>query len=100
MAEVISSPMLDGSTSLVTGGSAQNLFNSQVPQNGFCVGNPDPTNDLWVCINGNPAAANGQGSIRVVANGGYYATEVTQRPAFPVSVYGAVTGQKITAYYW
>ncbi|MBV8061634.1 MAG: hypothetical protein JO253_08950 [Alphaproteobacteria bacterium] len=89
----------DGSTTLTTGGTAQNLFGGTVPTNGYAICNPDPSNDLWVS-DSTTAAANGVGSIRVAANGGYYATEAGQRPLGAVSVYGATTGQKITARRW
>jgi hypothetical protein len=89
----------DGSTTITTGGTAQNLFSGTVPSNGYSVCNPDPTNDLWVSDSAT-AAANGQGSLRVAANGGYYATEPGQKPINAVSIVGAVTGQKITARRW
>lgn len=89
----------DGSTTLTTGGAAQNLFSGAVPVNGYAVCNPDPTNDLWVSDSA-AAAVNGMGSIRLAANGGYYATEPGQKPIGAVSIIGAVTGQKITARRW
>ena len=89
----------DGSTTLTTGGTAQNLFSGTVPSNGYSICNPDPTNDLWVSDSAT-AAANGQGSIRIAANGGYYATEPGQKPMSAVSIIGTVTGQKITARRW
>lgn len=92
-------PSIDGSTTITTGGTAQNLFGGTAPTNGYAICNPDPSNDLWIS-DSTTAAANGQGSIRVVANGGYYATEPGQKPMGAVSVYGAATGQKITARRW
>ena len=89
----------DGSTTITTGGTAQNLFSGTVPTDGYSICNPDSTNDLWVS-DSTTAAANGQGSIRVAANGGYYATEPGQKPISAVSIIGAVTGQKITARRW
>ena len=89
----------DGSTTITTGGTAQNLFGGVTPTDGYSVCNPDPTNDLWVS-DSTTAAANGQGSLRVAANGGYYATENGQKPIGAVSVFGAVTAQKITARRW
>ncbi len=89
----------DGSTTITAGGTAQNLFGSAVPVNGYSICNPDLTNDLWVSDSAT-AAINGTGSIRVAANGGYYATEAGQKPMSSVSVVGAVTGQKITARRW
>jgi hypothetical protein len=89
----------DGSTTITTGGAAQNLFGGIVPANGFYVANPDATNDLWISL-GAIATVNGQGSIRVAANGGYFASEPQMKPWQPVSIVGAVTGQKITAARW
>lgn len=89
----------DGSTSITTGGQAQTLFGGLTPTNGYEVINPDPTNDLWVSDT-TTAAANGQGSRRVAANGGAYWTPPGYAPRGPVSIFGAVTGQKITAIKW
>jgi hypothetical protein len=89
----------DGSTSVTTGGTAQTLFGGVTPANGFGVYNPDPSNDLWISDT-TTAAINGQGSIRVVANGGGYETPVGYKPAGAVSVIGSATGQKITARRW
>jgi hypothetical protein len=90
---------VDGSTAITTGGTAQALFNGTIPANGFAIYNPDSSNDLWVS-DSTTAAANGQGSIRVVANGGGYETPQNYRPLGAVSIIGAVTGQKITARRW
>lgn len=92
-------PASDGSTTITTGGTAQTLFGGVIPTNGFSIGNPDPSNDLWIS-DSTTAAANATGCIRIAANGGYYATEAGQKPMGAVSVYGAVTGQKITARRW
>ncbi|MDR3450726.1 MAG: hypothetical protein P4M15_13455 [Alphaproteobacteria bacterium] len=89
----------DGSGAITAGGTAQTLFGGVVPSNGFYVCNPDATNDLWLAL-GATAAANGQGSIRVAANGGYYATEPGLKPWQPVSIVGAVTAQKFSAARW
>jgi hypothetical protein len=89
----------DGSTSITTGGTAQNLFSGATPTNGFEVCNPDASNDLWISDT-TTAVANGQGSIRVAANGGSYTTPPGYRPIGAVSVVGASTGQKITARRW
>ncbi|HEU0117705.1 MAG TPA: hypothetical protein VFR09_03650 [Alphaproteobacteria bacterium] len=90
---------VDGSGVIATGGTAQNLFSGIVPVNGFAIYNPDPSNDLWMS-DITTAAANGQGSIRIAANGGGYETPPGYRPLGAVSVYGATTGQKITAKRW
>ncbi len=89
----------DGSTTITSGGTAQNLFGGRTPKNGFEICNPDPTNDLWVS-DSTTAAANGTGSYRVVAGGGTYTTPYYYKPVGPVSIVGAVTGQKVTARFW
>jgi hypothetical protein len=89
---------IDGSTSIATGGTAQNLFGGVTPANGFFVANPDAVNDLWVSL-GTTALANGQGSIRLPASG-YISSEPNMKPWQAISVVGAVTGQKITAARW
>ncbi len=88
-----------GDTTLTTGGIAQYLFNGNIPLNGYGVYNPDPINDLWLSSTV-VAAINGEGSIRVAANGGGYETPTLDHPYGPVSVIGAVTGQFITARAW
>jgi hypothetical protein len=90
---------VDGSTSISVGGAAQNLFGGSVPANGFAIYNPDAANDLWISDSAT-AAVNGQGSLRVPANGGGYETPPGYRPLGAVSVVGASTGQKITARRW
>ena len=89
----------DGSTTITTGGTAQNLFGGTTPANGFAIYNPDPSNDLWIS-DSTTAAANGTGSVRCASNGGGYETPPGYRPVGVVSIVGAVTGQKITARRW
>jgi hypothetical protein len=89
----------DGSTTITTGGTAQNLFGGASPANGYAICNPDTVNDLWVS-DSTTAVANGAGCFRVAANGGYYATEPNQKPLGAVSIVGSTTGQKITARRW
>ena len=90
---------VDGSTTITAGGTAQTLFSSIVPVNGFAIYNPDPVNDLWVS-DSTTALANGTGSVRVPANGGWYETPKGYSSVGAVSIVGAVTGQKITARRW
>lgn len=89
----------DGSTSITTGGTAQNLFGGTTPTNGFEVCNPDPSEDLWIS-DSSTAAANGQGSYRVAPAGGTYTTPAGYKPIGAVSVIAATTGHKITARRW
>ena len=90
---------VDGSTTITTGGIAQNLFNGIKPANGFAIYNPDASNDLWIS-DSTTAVANGTGCIRVAANGGGYETPTYVRPVGIVSIVGASTGQKIPAKSW
>lgn len=90
---------VDGSSTITTGGTAQNLFGGIIPNNGFAIYNPDASNDLWIS-DSSTAVANGTGSIRITANGGGYETPANYRPCGVVSVIGSVTGQKFTAKWW
>ena len=87
-----------GDVAITTGGTAQTLFAGATPANGWKVANPDPAEDLWVSDSAT-AAPNGQGSYRIPA-GGIITTEPGERPAGPVSVYGATTGHVVTARSW
>lgn len=95
---LVSSPTLDGSTTITSGGTAQTLFGGVTPAHGFGVYNPDASEDLWISDT-TTAAANGLGSICVVAKGGYE-TPPGRRPLGPVSIIGTTTGHKITAHAW
>lgn len=89
----------DASTTVTTGGTAQNLFSNATPSNGFAVYNPDPTEDLWISMS-TTASANGTGCIRVAANGGGYETPPNMKPFHAISLLGATTGHKFTAVNW
>ena len=100
---------IDQSSSITTGGTAQNVFWANpdnttkiTPPNGYAIYNVDPANDLWVSENGVAAAANTKGSVRIAANGGWYETPSKSgaAPAGTVSIVGATTGQQYTARYW
>lgn len=88
-----------GSGTIQTGGTSQALFGGIMPTSGYRVVNPDATNDLWVCEEG-AAAANGQGSMRIQANGGWYETAPDTIPVGSPQIVGGVTGQKFTAMRW
>ncbi len=90
---------VDGSTTIVAGGTAQTLFGGVTPTNGYEICNPDPIEDLWFSDT-TTAAANGTGSFRIPANGGVYNTPNAYKPAGAVSIVGATTGHKITARRW
>jgi hypothetical protein len=99
-AEIISTASgSDGSGTITTGGTAQDLFASATPTNGFTVHNPDATEDLWISLS-TTALANGQASINVAAGGGSYTTPHGMLPFHSVSIVGATTGHKFTAIKW
>lgn len=85
----------DGSSTITTGGTPQNLFAGATPVNAFEVCNPDVT-DLWISQS-TTAGANASGSIRVAANGGCYDSPALIKPFHAISIVGATTGQKFTA---
>jgi hypothetical protein len=89
----------DGSTTITTGGTAQNLFSGSTPAHGFEVCNPGTTDDYWVS-DSTTAAANNTGSYRVAANGGCYVSPLGRLPIQAVSIFAATTGDKITARSW
>lgn len=95
----IGSSASSADTNITSGGTAQSLFSGETPTNGWAIYNPDAANDLLVS-DSVTAAANGQGSIKVAANGGGYETPPGYKPSHAVSIIGAVTGQKITACRW
>ena len=91
-------PAQDGSGTITTGGTAQNLFNNKIPSTGFEIGNPDTDNDLWVSDTGT-AAANAAGSYLVPPRG-WYRSPVGYLPSGTVSIVGGVTGQVFSARSW
>lgn len=89
----------DGSSTITAGGTAQDLFASATPTNGFTVHNPDATEDLWISLS-TTAVANGQACINIAAGGGSYTTPDFMRPFHAISIVGATTGHKFTAIKW
>jgi hypothetical protein len=87
----------DGSGTLAAGGSAQTLFGGAVPANGYLVQN-NSSAALWISDTG--AASNGGASIQLAPNGGLFATPSGYKPAGPVSLFGATTGQGFAARRW
>ncbi|HVC56395.1 MAG TPA: hypothetical protein VND95_10590 [Stellaceae bacterium] len=87
----------DGSGTLAAGGSAQTLFGGIVPANGFVVQN-NSSSTLWISDVG--VAAAGGASLQLAANGGLFATPSGYKPAGPISLYGATTGQAFAARRW
>lgn len=87
-----------GDSTIAVGGTAQTVFGGVVPDNGWKIFNPHPTEDLWVNDAGGVAAPNT--GIRVFAGGGQYSTESGEKPAGPLSIYGATTGHAFGARKW
>jgi hypothetical protein len=87
----------DGSGTLAAGGSAQTLFGGAVPANGYLVQN-NSSAALWISDTG--AASNGGASIQLAPNGGIFMTPSGYKPAGPVSLFGATTGQGFAARRW
>lgn len=88
----------DGSTTIVTGGTAQNLFSGVTPPNGFTVFNPDAAEDCWISDTAT-AAANNTGSI-LVAHLTSYTSPTQRKPIGAVSIVCATSTHKLTASYW
>ena len=87
----------DGSGAVATGGSAQLLFGGIAPAHGFLVQNNSAA-ALWISDVGTASA--GGASIQLAANGGTFMTPSGYKPAGPVSLYGATTGQTFAARRW
>jgi hypothetical protein len=86
----------DGSGAVGTGGIAQTLFGGIIPANGWLVANNSAAT-LYVSDVG--AATSGGASIPV-APAAVFATPSGYKPAGPVSLYGAATGQAYAARRW
>lgn len=89
----------DGSQTLTTANSAQNLFSGATPTNSFEVCNPDVSHDLWISLS-TTALANDTGSIRVPMNGGCYSPPPGFRPFHAISAVGSLNSQKVEAIKW
>jgi hypothetical protein len=86
----------DGSGTVLTGGTAQQLFGGTVPANGFQVGNSS-AGMLYLSDTGTASAG---GSSMPIAAGTVYTTPCGYRPAGAVSIFGATTGQSFAARRW
>ena len=91
------SPATDGSGTVATGGAAQPLFGGIVPTSGFFVQN-NSSAVLWISDVG--VASAGGASIQLAANGSIFWTAAGYKPAGPVSLFGATTGQAFAARRW
>jgi hypothetical protein len=83
-------------SNIVAGGVAQVLYGTCA--HGWAVYNPSASDWLWVSSS-TTAAPNAKGSIGIPPGGGYE-TPPGYHPVGPISIYGAVTGQPITARGW
>lgn len=86
----------DGANGTITaGGTAQTLFSGATPQNGFAVQNTSSA-DLWV----NDLGAAGVNAGFLVPSLQTFTSISGYRPAGPLSIYGATTGQTFCARWW
>jgi hypothetical protein len=90
------SAAIDGSGTIISGGTAQTLFGGVVPIDGWLLANNSST-ALYVSDVG--TATSGGASIPIAA-GVVFATPSGYKPAGPVSLYGATTGQAFAARRW
>ncbi len=88
---------IDGSGAITLGGTAQFLFASTVPVNGYLVANNSASN-LYVSDVSAPASAGGA-SIPI-APGAEWRTPSGYKPPGPVSIFGGVTGAVFAARRW
>jgi hypothetical protein len=93
----VANPAVDGSGTVVAGGTAQTLFGGIVPVNGFLVQN-NSSAVLWICDVG--VASAGGASIAIAANDGIFWTFSGYKPAGAISLFGATTGQAFAARRW
>ena len=90
------SAAIDGSGTIVTGGTAQPLFAGIVPVNGFLVANSSSAT-LYVSDVG---AASASGGSIPIAPGAVFITPSGYKPAGAVSLYASSTGQSFAARRW
>jgi hypothetical protein len=89
-------PAVDGSGSIMAGGSAQALFAGTALINGYLVAN-NSASPLYVC---DVTLASAGGASIPIAPGATFATPSGYRPAGAVSIFGAQTGQQFAARWW
>jgi hypothetical protein len=87
---------IDGSGTVVSGGTAQLLFAGVVPSNGYLVAN-NSSETLYVSDVG--AATSGGASIPIPV-GAVFMTPSGYNPAGAVSLWGSTTGQAFAARRW
>lgn len=89
-------PAIDGSGSIVAGGSAQALFGGATLLNGYLVAN-NSASPLYVC---DVTLASTGGASIPIAPGAIFVTPTGYRPAGGVSIFGPQTGQQFAARWW
>jgi len=87
---------IDGSATVVAGGTAQTLFAGVVPANGYLVAN---NSSAMLYISDVGAATSGGASISIAA-GTVFMTPSGYKPAGAVSLWGGATGQAFAARRW
>jgi hypothetical protein len=90
------SAAIDGSGTISSGGTAQTLFGGVAPVDGWLVAN---NSSITLYVSDVGIATSGGASIPIVA-GMVFATPSGYKPAGPVSLYGATTGQTFAARRW
>jgi hypothetical protein len=87
---------IDGSGTIGVGGAAQTLFGGIAPGDGWLVAN---NSSATIYVSDVGAATPGGASIPITPSA-VFATPSGYRPAGPVSIYGATTGQAFAARRW
>jgi hypothetical protein len=87
---------IDGSGTVVAGGTAQTLFAGVMPVNGYLVAN----NSSAVLYVSDVGTANVGGASIPIAAGAVFTTPSGYKPAGAVSLYGGTTGQAFAARRW
>jgi len=88
----------DGSVTITTGGTAQNLFSGATPTHSWEVNNPNASDVCWVSDT-TTAAVNGKGS-RQMNPGGGWVNPPGRNPTGAVSVLCPTTNDVLTASEW
>lgn len=89
-------PAVAGDGTIAAGGTAQAMFASVVPVNGYWIANPDASEDLWISDSGT-AAANAVGSLCIPPRQVYETPIGYKPPGTAISIVAATTGHKFTA---
>jgi hypothetical protein len=87
---------IDGSATVVVGGTAQTLFAGVVPNNGYLVAN----NSSAILYVSDVGSATSGGASIPIAVGAVFVTPSGYKPAGAVSLWGGVTGQAFAARRW